>query len=498
MPNICQEGDCKEKPNYNFPGEKKRGYCKNHKKAGMVDFRNRHCGEEGCTKTASYNLKGCKGGLYCADHRKDGMVDIKNKICLDCVLLATYNKKGEKQGLYCFNHKKDGMVNVIHKRCLFEGCDIFPGYNYEGKKSPLYCDTHKLDGMICIRRKTCQEDGCKTCPSYNIEGESPIYCVKHKKDGMIYVLKDLCKEDGCKITPIFNYENTKSGIYCFKHKKESMVDVKNHKNKCKEDECEITPHFNVPGKCGIYCSAHKKDGMIYITTTNNKCQEENCDRISYYNIDGNKKPIYCRLHRKDGMIDVKNKRCKTPLCGVYVTNKYEGYCVNCYSHLFPYRPITKRYKTKERTVTEFITKEFSDKTVLCDKRVVDGCSKRRPDMFLDLGDQVIIIEVDENQHVEYNCSCENKRIMELSRDVGHRPLVFIRFNPDEYLNKEGKKVTSCWGIGERGFCIIKRSKRTEWSKRLECLKLQVKYWINNKTDKTVEIVQLFYDEDVSN
>jgi hypothetical protein len=47
------------------------------------------------------------------------------------------------------------------------------------------------------------------------------------------------------------------------------------------------------------------------------------------------------------------------------------------------------------------------------------------------------IEIDENQHVAYDCSCENKRIMELSQDVGHRPIVFIRFNPDGYKDHKG-------------------------------------------------------------
>jgi hypothetical protein len=238
--------------------------------------------------------------------------------------------------------------------------------------------------------------------------------------------------------------------------------------------------------------------MIYTTTHNSRCKGDNCNKLPYYNNEGEKPAIYCRLHKKDGMIDVKNKRCKFPLCGIIVSNNYEGYCVNCYTHLFPDKPVTKRYKTKERTVTEFITKAFSDKTIICDKKVTDGCSKRRPDMFLDLGEQVIIIEVDENQHIDYDCSCENKRIMELSRDIGHRPLVFVRFNPDEYRNKEGEKVTSCWGLGGRGILIIKPSKRRDWNLRLESLKQQVQYWIDNKTAKTVEIVQLFYDEDISN
>ena len=30
-------------------------------------------------------------------------------------------------------------------------------------------------------------------------------------------------------------------------------------------------------------------------------------------------------------------------------------------------------------------------------------------------------------------------------------------------------------------------------KRSEILKQTIEYWLNNKTDKTIEIIQLFYD-----
>jgi hypothetical protein len=40
--------------------------------------------------------------------------------------------------------------------------------------------------------------------------------------------------------------------------------------------------------------------------------------------------------------------------------------------------------------------------------------------------------------------------MEISQDVGHRPLVFIRFNPDDYKKKDGKNVLSCWKILKTG------------------------------------------------
>ena len=69
----------------------------------------------------------------------------------------------------------------------------------------------------------------------------------------------------------------------------------------------------------------------------------------------------------------------------------------------------------------------------------------------------IIVEIDENQHIDYDCSCENKRMMELSQDVGHRPIIFIRFNPDDYM-KGNKKISSCWVNNKQGKCNIKKGK----------------------------------------
>jgi len=84
--------------------------------------------------------------------------------------------------------------------------------------------------------------------------------------------------------------------------------------------------------------------------------------------------------------------------------------------------------------------------------------------------------------------------MELSQDVGHRPIVFIRFNPDDYDNNE-INVTSCWGNNKNGICVVKKSKKEEWDQRLNTLEEHINYWINpiNSTNKTVETIQLFYD-----
>lgn len=154
----------------------------------------------------------------------------------------------------------------------------------------------------------------------------------------------------------------------------------------------------------------------------------------------------------------------------------------------------RNYKTKEKTVVDYIQQTF-DKSWICDKRINDGCSKRRPDLLLDMGKHVIIIEIDENQHMNYDCSCENKRLMEISQDVGHRPIVFIRFNPDDYIDSNGQKIKSCWIPNKsNGLLYIPKTKEVEWNNRLDILKNQIQYWLYNKTEKTIEIIQLFYDK----
>ena len=193
------------------------------------------------------------------------------------------------------------------------------------------------------------------------------------------------------------------------------------------------------------------------------------------------------------MIDIKNKKiCVYNWCTTRETDKYDGYCLRCYIYTFPDKPVARNYKTKERAVVEFVCERFPEHTWITDKKVNDGCSIRRPDILVDLGYQVLIIEIDENAHQDYDCSCENKRIMELSQDVGHRPIVFIRFNPDSYI-KYDKKIPSCWDNNINGICVVKY--KEDWEYRLSILEEQIKYWTSlcNSTNKIIEIIQLFYD-----
>ena len=350
---------------------------------------------------------------------------------------------------------------------------------------------HKLTGMIDVRNKKCHHPDCKVIPNYNYEKETrAMYCVKHKLTGMIDVKNKKCLHPDCYVLPICNYENETKFLYCNKHKLPGMIDIKS--KRCLHPECKIRPIFNFENKTqGLFCAKHKKEGMVNIISK--RCIHPECKIIPNYNFENETDALYCTTHKKEGMIDVKHKICKTFLCSTIVQKKYDGYCLYCYIHLFPDAPLSRNYKTKETAVATFIKKNNPEYDFQIDKKILDGCSKRRPDLLLDLGYQIIIIEIDENKHANYDCSCENKRIMEISQDLAHRPIVFIRFNPDSYEDHESE-ISSCWHVNTKGFCVVKKSKQKEWEQRLNTLDETLKYWIDpaNKTSKMVEIIELFY------
>lgn len=448
------------------------------------------CIHPGCKTQAIYNFEGLSKGIYCSKHKKNEMVDVKNKKCIHdcCKRQPIYNNDGETNALYCSEHKKDLMVNVKHKRCIHEECKKYPVFNVSGGTKGLYCSAHKLQGMVSVSHQTCLD--CNKRPTFNKECETKaLYCLEHKKEGMVDIINKPCKSDGCKTRPTYNKEGNTKALYCSEHKTEDMVDVVN--NTCLD--CNKYPVFNTEGeKKPLYCYEHKKEWMVNVKSKT--CIYESCKKQPTYNNQGETKPLYCSAHKLQWMVDVKHRTCKTYLCSTIVQKKYDGYCRFCYMNLFPDKPVSRNYKTKEYAVVEFVKTKFPEMSWVADKIIQNACSRRRPDLLLDLGYQVIIVEVDENQHIDYDCSCENKRIMELSQDVGHRPIVFIRFNPDEY-EKDGTNITSCWGCDKNGLCVVKKSKKNEWTDRLHVLEETISYWVSpeNTTSKTIETIQLFYD-----
>jgi hypothetical protein len=161
----------------------------------------------------------------------------------------------------------------------------------------------------------------------------------------------------------------------------------------------------------------------------------------------------------------------------------------------PDKPLSRNYKTKESEVVKFVINNFPNFSWVADKRIIDGCSLKRPDLILHLGYQVINIEIDENQHKSYDEICENKRLMLISKDINHINLILIRFNPDGYINKGIRKDTP-WKVGKDGLSTLKKTFQKEWNLRLNKLKEIIEYWTDpeNKSDKMIHIEHLYFDE----
>jgi len=186
--------------------------------------------------------------------------------------------------------------------------------------------------------------------------------------------------------------------------------------------------------------------------------------------------------------------CRTPHCTEKRHKQYNGYCKECCITICPEIRVSYGTKSRENEIVHVITERFSDYTWISDRRVEYGCSARRPDLYCDFGDFAVIIECDENQHIGYNISCDERRIMELSRDIGHKPLTFIRINPDGYTDDRGIRTPSPWIRNKNGILILNASRRVEWNTRMDILCQTIRDEIAKPAMKTIHCIHLYFDE----
>lgn len=171
---------------------------------------------------------------------------------------------------------------------------------------------------------------------------------------------------------------------------------------------------------------------------------------------------------------------------------YEGYCSSCFvnnSANFG-KCIFHNFKTKEKDVVDRVKTIFPDVNWRVDQRILGGHSRRRPDLLLDMGMHVCIVEIDENKHVAYDE--EHTRIQDIWDDIGRRHVVFIRFNPDSYIDENNVKHTSCWKHDERGIVCVPLNKETEWQHRINTLVESIRYWMITIPEIPIKTIHLFY------
>lgn len=402
------------------------------------------------------NCSYCAGKILCDDENC--------KMCFD----KSFNSQNMSN--YWDNSKnKDEKGNIILPRHVFKS--TASKYNFK-------CCNENCNNTMEIRLNDINYDSrkCEECQREIFDKN------KERHNKCIF-------NDNCEAFALYNIKNENTPLYCKEHKKYNMIDVKNEH--CIFENCQKYKIYAYENEKRLYCKDHKKDNMIDVATK--RCKIEGCELTASFNMEQYKNPLYCSEHMKNDMVDVRHPRCKGTMCQISGNKKYNGYCMRCFIYLFPDEKVSRNYKIKEKHVIDKIKQKFPNFDWIEDKKVKDGCSKKRPDLLIDFGFHVLLIEIDEDQHKNY--SCENKRIMELSQDFNHRSIIFIRFNPDGYVNKKNEKITSCFIMNSSNILVIKQNKKNEFEERLEELYKQIEFWseYKNMTEKTIEIVQLFYD-----
>lgn len=409
-------------------------------------------------KKRKSRCKECGGSAFCQHGREKAT-------CKECGGSSVCNHGRQKSRCKdCGGSSicKHGLVNIYCKEC----------------GGSAYCRHGKFKIL------------CKECGGSAFCKHGKIKTLCKECDGSALCIHDrprsICKECGGGSICIhrlnrFGCKQCGGGAYCMHGRIKTI---------CKDcGGSSICEHGQQRKQC------RKCDGSAFCEHGKYKAGCKNCKGSSI--CDHNKRKSYCKIC--DGRYLCKSSKCET------IGNpKYDGYCLTCFIHnpINQYDARAINYKTKEKSVAESVLLSFPDFTWVLDKRVQDGCSRRRPDLLVDFGPFILIIEVDENQHTEYDTTCEHKRLMEISQDCAiqtedgliHRPIVVIRFNPDAYTKPDGTRISSCWRLTpKRSIMAVMTTKLTEWAQRLDKLNQTIAFWIANPPEKTIEIVHLFYE-----
>jgi hypothetical protein len=149
----------------------------------------------------------------------------------------------------------------------------------------------------------------------------------------------------------------------------------------------------------------------------NKCSVLDCDEEYNLVLDTIK---YCNNHiPEDSLIKVK-RLCK--YCDI--KEKSDFVCKDC----------KKIQNKKEWAVVRYLRKAIDTKFEYNSSKMLQGCSKKRPDIYFELNKHCVIVEVDENQHTNYEDSCECARLNEIVNGIGGKSVIIIRYNPDIVRN----------------------------------------------------------------
>ena len=392
-----------------------------------------------------------------------------------------------------------GRVFILKKTPVAKKLKKIPAKPYVRKKCPHGRRPNNCREGKCSGSSICDHDklraSCRTCTPQNFcepHGRRKTICIECGGVSICVHERQRAQCIDCEGSAFCIHERRK--ITCRECRGSAFCIHERIKYGCKDCHgSAVCVHEKIKSKCyecdGASTCIHEKQKA--------KCKDCKGSAFCVHEIE----KYRCKdcggagicIHKKrrelcnDPDCDGGSMLCCVPSCDKVFCKKYRGHCMTCFMSFFPAETVFRNYKTKEGAVLCSIKAAFPDLTIVNDRRIDGGCSQRRPDIFIDLLTHVIIVEIDENAHMAYDQNCENNRIVDISEDVAHRHVVFIRFNPDKSEAGPG-----CWTIDANGLAVVKMKRAAEWRERLAALNKTVEFWTTTIPNNLVEIVKLFY------
>ena len=385
-----------------------------------------------CGIRAIYNITGETIGIRCSSHREPTMINVISPKCVTCkVKRPGFNHIGEIKALYCGGCALPNMVDIKNPKCVT--CKVKqPTFNEIGETKALYCSECALSTMVNIKSPKCITCKIKV-PNFNKECESKaLYCKECALPTMVDIKSPKCVT--CKIKqPNFNHIGETKALYCGGCALPNMVDI-NHP-KCAI--CKTRASYGFPGLAPTMCVTHKTENMI--TKPRSKCKKQNCKLPAIYGI---KHPIHCETHKNGNDINLTETRCNR--CGL-LDVCINGLCINICSdsEQITYE-MKRRQKVKEIRILNILKCEYGEPHEY-NVRVSSKCgckNSEEKEFGYDFGTHKLYIEVDENQHKSYCELGEINRMKNIYMDDGGVPVIFLRYNPDNYQINGKKQNTS--------------------------------------------------------
>jgi hypothetical protein len=228
-----------------------------------------------------------------------------------------------------------------------------------------------------------------------------------------------------------------------------MVDVVS--KRCDFSGCTTQAKFGLRGDRPSRCHTHMAANMVNVMSK--RCEHMGCMIQAHFGFEVGR-PTRCCDHQLPGM-DLNNDRCIS--CKLTFVQKKGGLCAPCRQ----FRDSGGSEKTicKERAIVDMLLESglvADDAWTAFNKSIGASCGGYRPDILIDEGTHVVVIEIDEFQHRprvigrvvdgvtttmvsrQYSPDCETVRVLNILQSV-QAPMRVIRFNPDAF-KVDGKTI----------------------------------------------------------